>query len=739
MIKLVQFFIIALLSLCLPACAEQGRASTHTVDESDVHFIQLAPPLNRPDAEISGMAWCQGDLILLPQYPEFTEPFWDTNPEKYFYRLKKSQIDAYLSQPDHAPLMAEAIPLNEQGIRDQLAHFDGYEAIACEGEQMWLSIEMDGQKRQFQSHLVKAHYEIEGVSPSISVQPETLKRVDAPTSIVNIGREALLLSDDKLLSFYELNSERITPQSKVHWHSLHSNKNGELPLTQVPFRLTDASALDQQNRFWAINYLWQGDKRFFEAHDPIVPRGSQGHTHHQFPQVERLLEFELNESGVQLTQTPPIQLKLSNRDGRNWEGIARLDQRGLLIVTDKHPTTLFAFVAFPDVPAAAEKEDRNGAANTVRVASFNVSMEANNYQPNASSAAKSVALKTALENGSNKQIRHIAEIIQHVRPDVVLLNEFDYIENWQYGARAFVRHYLNKPQKNEAAIDYPFIYVAPVNTGVASPFDLDNDGHRTGTKGDAWGYGEYSGHYGMVLLSRFPIDHDHVRTFQHFLWKDMPEALVPTKQNGKTWYSTQEWQQMRLSSKSHWDIPVLTPAGVLHVLAAHPTPPTFDGAEDRNGKRNHDEIRFWYDYINNQNYIYDDQGRFGGLNRGTKYNPRFVIVGDLNASPDQGEAILNGIQSLLSDPQINTDCVPSSKGAQAARVNDPAAAYHTAAWGLRVDYVLASKTGQSVDDCGVFWPDHRSSYQRLVKDRATSSDHRLVWVDLELYSANNKQ
>ena len=35
-----------------------------------------------------------------------------------------------------------------------------------------------------------------------------------------------------------------------------------------------------------------------------------------------------------------------------------------------------------------------------------------------------------------------------------------------------------------------------------------------------------------------------------------------------------------------------------HLLASHPTPPVFDGDEDRNGKRNHDEVRLIADYIN---------------------------------------------------------------------------------------------------------------------------------------------
>ncbi len=72
---------------------------------------------------------------------------------------------------------------------------------------------------------------------------------------------------------------------------------------------------------------------------------------------------------------------------------------------------------------------------------------------------------------------------------------------------------------------------------------------------------------------------------------------------------------MRLSSKSHWDIPININGKEIHILASHPTPPVFDGPENRNGNRNHDEIRFWRDYIDNTqaNYIYDDGGKKGGL------------------------------------------------------------------------------------------------------------------------------
>ena len=153
---------------------------------------------------------------------------------------------------------------------------------------------------------------------------------------------------------------------------------------------------------------------------------------------------------------------------------------------------------------------------------------------------------------------------------------------------------------------------------------------------DAFGFGLFPGQYGMVVYSKYPILADQARTFQHFLWKDMPGALLPDDPATAApadWYSPEEQAVFRLSSKSP-----LGPADqdrqaqAVHFLVSHPTPPTFDGAEDRNGTRNHDEIRFWADYVGGRrrsSYIYDDEGRYGGLKPGTP----FVIAGDQNADP----------------------------------------------------------------------------------------------------------
>ena len=179
----------------------------------------------------------------------------------------------------------------------------------------------------------------------------------------------------------------------------------------------------------------------------------------------------------------------------------------------------------------------------------------------------------------------------------------------------------------------------------------------------------------------------------------------------------------------------------LHVLASHPTPPAFDGPEDRNGRRNHDEIRFWADYLtrNGGGYIRDDAGVRGGLK-----GKAFVILGDLNSDPNDGASLPGAIRALLAHPRIDASFVPRSAGAaQAAEIQrganttqrgdareDTADFNDNAVGNLRADYLLPSR---SLRVCagGVFWPTLDAPDATLVWGMPPpSSDHRLVWLDV---------
>ncbi|MFG1817079.1 endonuclease/exonuclease/phosphatase family protein [Kribbella sp. NPDC049174] len=351
-----------------------------------------------------------------------------------------------------------------------------------------------------------------------------------------------------------------------------------------------------------------------------------------------------------------------------------------------------------------------------------------------------------LSTGANAQARAVAEVIQRTRPDVLLINEFDFVPN-QQAANLFRANYLAVGQGGAQPINYPYVYVAPSNTGIPSGFDLNNDGQIAGGD-DAFGFGVFEGQFGMVVYSRYPIDTRHVRTFQLFKWKDMPGALLPddaTTPAPADWYSPAELDVFRLSSKSHWDLPIRIGNRTVHFLASHPTPPTFDGAEDRNGRRNHDEIRFWADYVQpgtRSSYIYDDKGRYGGLRPGSA----FVIAGDQNSDPVDGDSVPGSIQQLIEHPRI-IDPLPTSAGATEAAVlqgganashqGDPK--YDTADFqdnpapgNLRADYVLPSRQLKPVG-AGVFWPVQADPLSRLTGVFPfPTSDHRLVWVDLRV-------
>lgn len=322
--------------------------------------------------------------------------------------------------------------------------------------------------------------------------------------------------------------------------------------------------------------------------------------------------------------------------------------------------------------------------SSIRVATFNASL-------NRSAAGQ---LMTDLQ-GENAQARAAADVIAANSPDVLLVNEFDY--SGDDAVALFNDNYLDG--------QYPHSFTAPVNTGVDSGLDLDRDG-ELGGPGDAWGFGQFPGQYGMVVYSKYPIATDSVRTFQNFLWKDMPDSLLPRDYYGDV------SDRLRLSSKSHWDVPIDVDGKTLHVLASHPTPPSFDGPEDRNGKRNHDEIRLSADYISGADYLYDDNGVRGGLEDGAS----FVMLGDQNSDPVDGDSVAGAIAQVLDLPRVQDPAPTSAKhGTDTADFADPTPG------DLRVDYVLPSDD-LTVIDSQVYWPNQAEH----------PSDHRLVWADLEI-------
>ena len=401
---------------------------------------------------------------------------------------------------------------------------------------------------------------------------------------------------------------------------------------------------------------------------------------------------------------------------------------------------------------------------TVRIAQFNI---------------RELAMEKILDlddqgRGRNPQALAAARIIRRVRPDILVLNEIDHdydAENkgLDASARRFRDGYLSQ---GSDPLDLPYSFAAANNTGLLSGLDLDGDGHTAthadrGNRAhgnDSWGYGTYPGEYSMAVLSRFPIRDRDVRTFQKLLWKDLPGHHIPAGH-----FSAEVANLMRLSSKSHWDVPIEINGRLLHLFVSHPTPQGFDGAEDKNGRRNFDEIKLWAEYLNDGNSLRDDQGKTGGY----RSTDPFVVIGDLNAKPlppagswgTETEPLPEPPVSSVSDNPFRTstyDGMPAidqllnhlriqdsgqfltssgglSHNAKIPRAPGPPSfpERSTSVFGngARIDYILPSIDLEILSG-GVFWPTPvEDSEGAQWADEA--SDHRLVWLDVALSAGDS--
>lgn len=321
--------------------AQQSKEDILLVTETSIQEISLAAPLNLDDAEISGLTWCEDKLILLPQYPRRIS----NNKLSYFYYLDKADILLALSKPDAKALTAKPILVNEKDLRKAVSIFDGFEAIECHDNKLWLSIEAVTFLGQYQSFVVPAEIRFEPTA-SINIEQEKLTHLPSLSKMRNMGDEAIVMSGDDVIAVHEINDERAVAQAMARHIQRSDSSLSNIPFPAVPFRITDATKLDEDKKFWAINYKYSGDKFSRNADDFIAKQYGQGASHQKFYNVERLLEFEVKKDGIFLTNKAPIQLKMEQHEGRNWEGIVRLDKLGFLLVTDKHPKTVLAFIPF---------------------------------------------------------------------------------------------------------------------------------------------------------------------------------------------------------------------------------------------------------------------------------------------------------------------------------------------------------------------------------------------------------
>jgi hypothetical protein len=316
--------------------ADVPPALQGTAPEQAVTLLPLGGPLQSENAELSGLAWYGEHLVLLPQYPG-----WRSDSAPCLYTLSKADILARLENTASGPLEPRCIPFDSGGLEKRIPGFEGYEAIGFAGDQAYLSVET--RQGTGEGFLVTGR-----IAPDLSVlklEASPRASLALPAQVPNAGFETLVVGGELVLALYEANGARVNPSPTAERFDRSLSPSGKLTLPSLEYRLTDGTSLDSEGRFWVLNYSFPGTAHAYDpAPDPLMARYGTGPTHAQKPQVERLIELQVQPTGIVLTERAPVQLQLSGEAPRNWEGLARLDDRGFLLVTDKFPGTLLGFV-----------------------------------------------------------------------------------------------------------------------------------------------------------------------------------------------------------------------------------------------------------------------------------------------------------------------------------------------------------------------------------------------------------
>jgi hypothetical protein len=299
-------------------------------------MLKIDGPMKNSDEEISGMDWYYDNLILLPE-----------NLNGYAFAIKKTEIDSRIDKSDTTAIKPQKIKFNTPNYKNTIPGFDSFEAIAFRGYEVYVTIEI---KFDDSMSCLLARGHIDNRSLEITIPEQTLTTLDVPSYVDNMSFESLILNKDRIIALFEANGDSLVDNPYALSINLSGKDINKHKMSSINYRIADATKVDDKNRFWAINYFFPGDKKTLKpSTDILSARYGNGLTHSLSRRVERLIEYKIENNKVVLTKSPPIEIKLEGKKtSRKWEAIARYENKGFLLATDKYPKpyTLFAYIPF---------------------------------------------------------------------------------------------------------------------------------------------------------------------------------------------------------------------------------------------------------------------------------------------------------------------------------------------------------------------------------------------------------
>jgi hypothetical protein len=328
------FVIIGLMGCYVSAPQQEETGSS----EQSVVDILLSGSITKKKAELSGLAWLGDTLILLPQYPEKFGP-----NEGALFAIQKQTILDYLDGKSMGPITPYKITLSAPGLKDSIQGYEGFESIAFWNQNIYLTIE-SGKKSDMMGYLVSGTVSTD--LKEIILDTSHVVKIRPPIQMDNRTDEALVITENKIFTFFEINGVDLNPKPAAHVFSLDLTPQGTISFPNLEYRVTDA-ALGPNGEIWVINNLSPKDPELFTQFDPLIEKYNGGTPPVvDVQQVERLVKLNFSTGGITLTNDPLIQIAL-DKSPRNWEGLVLLDNRGFLLVTDEHPDTMLGFLPMP--------------------------------------------------------------------------------------------------------------------------------------------------------------------------------------------------------------------------------------------------------------------------------------------------------------------------------------------------------------------------------------------------------
>ena len=339
--KLFSILLICTIGLVLLSGCQAGQTTEvvtlATVAEHPVTQIDLAGPVASSQAEVSGMAWCGDQLILLPQYPDQ----FQLDGVGRVFSIDEATLSAYLEGTSTAPIEPEQIAFDTAGLPQALSGFEGFEAIAFNQSNVYVTVETRASGGML-GYILKGT--VSADCSKIVLDSDSRQEITPQANLSNMTDETIVIAGEKVYTFYEANGIHVNPEPVAHVFDLDLVPQGTVDFPSIEYRVTDATVAAADGSFWAFNYFYPGDTKLKPGDDQIALSYGIGQTHQTAEQVERIVEMQVTAEGIVLLDAAPIYLQLDSEESFNWEGLVRMGN-GFLIVTDEYPTTVLGYVS----------------------------------------------------------------------------------------------------------------------------------------------------------------------------------------------------------------------------------------------------------------------------------------------------------------------------------------------------------------------------------------------------------